>query len=461
MRPRTQRCTWCEAPRSGSIRRCRPDRGAIVIDRDRGIRLGTRTRQRRGRIVGHAAVADAAEDRTDIIGNIADGRRGGRRSVDGDRIGGRLCAAIACGVGRRDGEAVRPCAQRRRRREAPGPDTVSGCRPDRSAIVVDGDRGIRLGTRTRQRRGGIIGETAVAHAAQDSADIVGDIADRRNRRCQGIDHSAGGRRDIANGIGRCGDHRRAIRNRTGRRIAPVAGAVRGDGGINVAITVEIEPDGRACLGRAGQQVSTAGVDRRGRWRKAIDHRAGRRRDIADGISCRCRHRRAVGNGCRGRIAPVSCPVCRHRGIDIAVIVEIQANRRTGLRRAADHSSVGWIDDGRGWCRSIDDDGRWWRDIAGGICCRHPHRHTICKRGGRCEGPIPRRVSCRRPVDTSVAIHVDANGSASLGRARQYPAIGRRNGRRTRGRRVGRRGVGVGVSSAATATSSGRHASADK
>ena len=148
MCPGAQRSRRGEAPRPGAIRRRRADRGAIVVDGDRRVSLGTGARQRRQGVVGHGAVQHRPQNQPDIVGDIADRRHGRRRRIDSNRVGSRLPTGIARGVSRRNAEAMRTCAQRRRRREAPGPGTVRRRRADRGAVVVDGDRGIRLGTGT-------------------------------------------------------------------------------------------------------------------------------------------------------------------------------------------------------------------------------------------------------------------------------------------------------------------------
>ena len=205
MGSRTQRRRRREAPGPGTIRRCRADRGAIVVDGNRRVCFGARTRQRRGSVIGEAATQYRPENCPDIVNDIADRWHGGRGRIDGDDIGTRLRAGVARRVGRRNGEAMCPRAQRSRRREAPCACTIRRCRPDRGAVVVDGDRGIRLGTRTRQRRGGIIGHAAVDDAAEDRTDIVGDIADRRHSRRRRIDSDRVGGRlptGIARGVSR-------------------------------------------------------------------------------------------------------------------------------------------------------------------------------------------------------------------------------------------------------------------
>ena len=204
MRSRAQCGCRGETPGPGTIGGRRADCGTVVVDGDRGIRLGTRTRQRRGGVVGHATVQHRPQNCPDIVGDRSDHRDCRSADIDGDCIGSRLSAGVARGIGGRDGEAMRSRTQSGCRRKAPRTSPIRRRRADRHAVIVDGDRGIRLGTRARQRRGGVVGHAAVQHRTQNQPDIVGDIADRWNRRSADIDGDHIGRRlcaGVARGVG--------------------------------------------------------------------------------------------------------------------------------------------------------------------------------------------------------------------------------------------------------------------
>ena len=204
MRSRAQSGCRRKAPRTSPIRRRRADRRAIVVDGDRGICLGTRTRQRRSGVVGHPAAQHRPQNCPDIVGNRSDHRNCRSADVDGDCIGSRLSAGVARGISGRDGEAMRSRAQSGCRRKAPRTSPIRRRRADRRAIVVDGDRGICLGTRTRQRRSGVVGHPAAQHRPQNCPDIVGNRSDYRNCRSADVDGDCIGSRlsaGVARGVG--------------------------------------------------------------------------------------------------------------------------------------------------------------------------------------------------------------------------------------------------------------------
>ena len=188
-----------------------------VVDDDDGIaRHCAAAAEGRGFVVGGVAVADAALDRADVVGDVFDAARAYARFArcggvnnDGDWVG-RL-AFVAVWIADHDLDFMSPLFQHRVRGEFPTTVVAHNSAADFFAVVDDHDDIARPCAAAGEGRGFVVGGVAIADAALDRADVVGDVFDAarayaRFARCGGVNNDGDWVGRLAFVAGRVLDH---------------------------------------------------------------------------------------------------------------------------------------------------------------------------------------------------------------------------------------------------------------
>ena len=206
------------------------DDHAVVDDGDFVARGETTATEGRGTVVSHAAVANVAGDRTDVVDGFfnatrSDTRLNGCDGIDSDDVRIRRQADVTGSVNRYGGEAVLSVCKGWRRGKCPGAIRIDEGFADFDAVGENIEPGTRF-TRTAKGRGVVISETVWRDHTLLVAHVIADRIDHGLARSSDVDDEiefVGGLADVAVLVLLLNDNRMlAARQRRGRGVGPLA-----------------------------------------------------------------------------------------------------------------------------------------------------------------------------------------------------------------------------------------------